>query len=96
MPQLKTEHPISAFALSRSVTAVQSQQSVNCIELELSSHFLNASTEGGTTPTKYSFPLNGRATWGNCSQIICGFNTLDITRTKLPFGSLTANLALSL
>jgi len=87
MPQLKAEHPISAFALSLLVTAVQCQQSVNCIESELSSHFLNASTEGGTTPTKFSFQLYGRATCvGDRRQIIWGFNTVDITRAKKKFG----------
>ena len=89
MPQLKAEHPISAFALSLLVTAVQCQQSVNCIESELSSHFLNASTEGGTTPTKLSFPLYGRATCvGDRRQTIWGFNTVDITRAKICSGGL--------
>ena len=37
---------------------------VNCIEPELSTYFQNASTEGRTTPSKCSFPLHGRATWG--------------------------------
>ena len=67
--------PMSAFELSLLVTAEQCQQSVNCIESEWSSHFLNASTEGGTTPTKISFTLHGRATWGSCRQVIWGFNT---------------------
>ena len=88
MPQLKAEHPISAFALSRLVAAVQCQQSVNCIEPELSSHFQNASTEGGTTPTNVSFILHGRATWGDCGQIIWGLSALDITRTKKYLGGL--------
>jgi len=37
---------------------------VNCIEPESSSLFLNAPTEGRTTPAKYSSLLYGRATWG--------------------------------
>ena len=89
MPQLKAEHPISAFALSLLVTAVQCQQSVNCIESELSSPFLTASAEGGTTPIKFiahlvAGPLGG----GNRRQIIWGFNTIDITRTKIYLGGL--------
>jgi len=64
MPQLKAENPMSAFELSVLVTAVQCQQSVTCIESESFSHFQNGSTEGGTTPTNFSFMLHGRATWG--------------------------------
>ena len=78
----------AVFKLSLLVTAVQCQSSVNCIESELSSHFQNASTEGGRTPTTFSFILHGRATWGDCRQIIWGFNTLDITRTKKCLGGL--------
>ena len=88
MPQLKPEDPMPAFALSLLVAAVQCQRSVKYIESELSSHFLNASTEGGTTPTKFSFPLYGRATCGNRRQIICGFNPVDITRAKTCLGGL--------